>query len=62
MAKELKELKQKSKWKHQQLVEVEMIVDVKNKRGEIIAAKGSKHSVGHKAADELVSAKRAKKL
>ena len=60
MAKELKELKQKSKWPHQQLVEVEFIVDVKSKAGELIAAKGSKQHVGNKAAKELVEAKRAK--
>ena len=60
MAKELKELKSKSKWKHQQLVDVEFIIDVKSKKGELIVAKGSKQSVGHKAAKELIDLKRAK--
>lgn len=52
---ELKDLKVKSKHKHQQLVEVEFIVDVKKH-----VQKGEKAFVGHKAAAELVEAKRAK--
>ena len=52
---ELKDLKTKSKHKHQQLVEIEYLVDVKKH-----VKKGEKTFVGHKAAAELVEAKRAK--
>jgi len=52
---ELKDLKKKAKHKHQQLVEIEYIVDVKK-----IVKKGDRAFVGIVAAKELEELKRAK--
>lgn len=58
----LGDIKAKARFKHQQLVEVEYIEDVKDKHGVVHVKKGSIDYVGHKHAEDLVKAKRAKKL
>jgi hypothetical protein len=52
----LNEIKNKAKHKHQQLVQIEYIADVKGGH----AKKGAKDWVGHSLAKTLVDAKKAK--
>lgn len=54
---ELKDIKNKAKWPHQQLVQVEFVVDVKGG-----PKKGEKKWVGNQLAQTLIDQKRVKKL
>ena len=45
---------------HQKLVQVEFLVEILNKKKEVLVEKGSKHYVGLKDAEKFVADKRAK--
>lgn len=58
MSKTLKQMKAKSRFKHQQLVEVELLADIKKQEMKA----GAKFSCSHADAKVLVDAKRVKIL
>ena len=54
---ELKDIKNKAKYPHQQLVQIEYVADIKGGH----AKKGEKAWVGNQLAETLIAQKRAKK-